>query len=157
VTDKPGELARGSTRRVFNLAREGFIIETEWYWRIVDGAGVFSARTAARDLLHPLAWFARDRFTIDAIAIDPDDEGVRFAVAGVPGAVRLEPGFDRLRVDRFVIGLNRVLAAAEVGQTFVLAVPRRYELRGILVPDSERALVAGDPWLLAPANRSDWR
>jgi hypothetical protein len=150
------DLARGSARRVFDVSREGFVIETEWYWRIVDGVGVFSARTAARDLLHPLAWFARDRFAIDSIAIDPDNDGLSLAVAGVPAAIRLWRGYDRQRVDRFVMALNRALAAAEVRHTFALAVPRRFELRGVLVPDDQRALIAGEPWWISPANRSDW-
>ena len=151
------ELARGSGQFVLDLADQGFVIETEWYWRISDGAGVFSARTAARDLLHPLAWFARDRFAIDAIAVDGDNEAVRFAVAGVPSEIRIEPGCDRERVERFVTALNRALAAADVRHTFALAVPRRYELRGVLLADDQRAQVAGEPWWLAPANRSDWR
>lgn len=151
------DLARSSARRIFDVSREGFVIETEWYWRIVDGVGVFSARTAARDLLHPLAWFARDRFAIDGIEIDPDNDGLTLAVAGVRGAIRLWRGYDRQRVDRFVTALNAAFAAADVGYTFALAVPRRFELRGVLVPDDQRALVAGEPWWLAPSNRSNWR
>jgi hypothetical protein len=114
----------------------GFVIDSEWYWRIFEGDARFEdapGRTAARDFLHPLARLAGDRFSLDDIAVDPDGDGVSFRVAAHPVAIRCRG----LRVDRFVEAINRELAAAKLDLAFAIVESRRYELRGVLLPARE--------------------
>jgi hypothetical protein len=111
----------------------GFVIDSEWYWRIFEGDAKFDdapGRTAARDFLYPLASLARDQFILDDIAIDPDGEGVSFRVAAHPVAIRCRS----LRIAHFVDAINRGLLAAKLELAFAIVESRRYELRGVLVP-----------------------
>jgi hypothetical protein len=111
----------------------GFVIESEWYWRIFEGDATFDdapGRTAVRDFLAPLARLAGERFTLGDIAVDPDGDGVCFRIADQPIAIRCRG----LRVDRFVEAINRGLAAAKLDVAFAIVESRRYELRGVLIP-----------------------
>jgi hypothetical protein len=110
----------------------GFVLESEWYWRIFEGDARFDdapGKTAARDFLWPLAGLAKGRFALDDIAVDPDDGGVRFRVADHAVAIRCRG----LRIEQFVASINDALAAAELDVRFAIAPSRRYELRGVLV------------------------
>jgi hypothetical protein len=114
----------------------GFVLDSEWYWRIFEGQATFgdpAGATAARDFLRPLAWLAKDRVAIDEIAVDPDGDGVSFRIAERPVTVRCRD----LRVDRFVDVINRSLADAQLDLAVAIVESRRYELRCVLVPRGE--------------------
>jgi hypothetical protein len=114
----------------------GFVLDSEWYWRIFEGEATFgdaAGATAARDFLRPLAWLAKDRVAIDEIAVDPDGDGVSFRIAERPVAVRCR----NLRVERFVDLINQSLAEAQLELALAIVESRRYELRCVLVPRDE--------------------
>ncbi len=114
----------------------GFVLDSEWYWRIFEGEATLGDQpgaAAAREFLIPLARLAKDRVAIDQIAIDPDGDGVSFRVADQPVAIRCRG----LRIDRFVDAVNRSLADAKVDLAFAIVESRRYELRGVLVASNE--------------------
>jgi hypothetical protein len=114
----------------------GFVLESEWYWRIFEGDARFEDEpggTAARDFLRPLAGLARGRFALDDIAVDPDGDGVQFRVADRAVAIRCRG----LRIEQFVASINDALAAAELGVRFAIVESRRYELCGVLVDRTE--------------------
>lgn len=116
----------------------GFVIDSDWYWRIFEGDATFDdapGRTAVRDFLAPLARLAGDRFALSDIAVDPDGDGVQFRIADQTAAIRCRG----LRVDRFVQEINRALAAAGLDVAFAIVESRRYELRGVLVPAASAA------------------
>jgi hypothetical protein len=136
------------------LARRGFVIENEWYWRITENAQTFDAAGAVRDFLAPLARCANDTFEIQDIVAEP--ECVRLQLAGQPVEIPIERGaHDRVAVNHFIGELNRALAATR--HAFALVVPRRYELRGVLLTDAELAALVGDPVLLVPSGCPSWR
>jgi hypothetical protein len=114
----------------------GFVLDSDWYWRIFEGEATLGdapGATAARHFLHPLARLAKDCVAIDQIAIDPDGDSVSFRIGEHPVTIRCRG----LRVDRFVEAINRSLADAEVDLALAIVESRRYELRGVLVPRSE--------------------
>ena len=114
----------------------GFVLDSDWYWRIFEGEATLGASpgaTAARDFLTPLAQLARDQVAIDAIAVDSDGEGVTFRIGEHPVAIRCS----NLSVDRFVEVINRSFAEAKVDVAFAIVESRRYELRGVLVERGE--------------------
>ena len=123
----------------------GFVLDSEWYWRIFEGEATFgdaAGATAARDFLRPLAWLAKDRVAIDEIAVDPDGDGVSFRIAERPVAVRCR----NLRVERFIDLINQSLAEAQLEFALAIVESRRYELRCVLLPRAElhsRALARG--------------
>lgn len=137
-----------------DLASAGFAFGAEWYWRIVETEGAFGAR-AARACLLPLAGLARGRFALDDIVADDGDRIVRFRLEGVPIALAVALDRPRFAADRFVIDLNRLLRRLD--HAFALVVPRRYELRGVLLPRSALADHARDPLVIAPSDRTTWR
>jgi len=137
-----------------DLANAGFAFEPDWYWRIVEGDGTFGA-AAARACLLPLGKLAHGRFALDAIASDPDDQVVRFQLDGSPIALEVGIWCARASADRFVMDLNRHLL--RVDHAFALVVPRRYELRGVLLPRSVLADHGHDPYVIAPSMRAGWR
>src|SRR3954467_6951736 len=99
------------------MASGGFVIESEWYWRIFEGDPVFGAAEAAavaRAFLRPLAWLARHAVAIGAIRVDDGGDGVSFGVAERPVAIRCRG----LRVERFVEAINRGFVEAEVDLAF---------------------------------------
>jgi hypothetical protein len=136
-----------------DLANTGFAFDAEWYWRIIEANGSFGA-TAARAFLLPIARLAQPRFALDAIALDGDHR-VRFRIDGKPIAIDVAVVRARSAADRFVIDLNQYLRA--VGHAFALVVPRRYELRGVLLPRAVLADHARDPLVIAPSDRTTWR
>lgn len=114
----------------------GFVLDSDWYWRIFEGEATLGdnpGEAAAKDFLMPLARLARDHVAIDAIAIDPDGDGVSFVIGDHPVSIRCRD----LRVDHFVDAVNRSLADAKVELAFAIVESRRYELRGVLIPRSE--------------------
>lgn len=139
------------------LGHPGFAIQNEWYWKLTEHATTLGATAAVRDFLAPLARLAAGRFEIDELAVDDDDRGVRLRVAQVPFAIRLANGSDRVAINHLVDDVNRALLQAELGQAFALVVPRRYELRGVLLTDAALAALTGDPMLLVPSMRPSWR
>jgi hypothetical protein len=137
-----------------NLATAGFAIDNEWYWRITEDAQSFDVAAAVRDFIAPLARHAKDKFAVTEIAADLDE--VRFMIGETPVAIRVSVGLqDRVAISHFVNELNR--AIARTGFMFALVVPRRYELRGVLLTEDELSALAGDSALLVPAIRSSWR
>ncbi|HUS32398.1 MAG TPA: hypothetical protein VMZ53_28050 [Kofleriaceae bacterium] len=137
-----------------DLARLGFVIENEWYWKITENAQTFDVASAIRDFVAPLARYAKDKLAITDIAADLAE--VRFALKGEPVAIKVEVGLhDRVAVNHFVGDLNRELSRLHLA--FALVVPRRYELRGVLLTEKELASLAGDQALLVPSARPSWR
>jgi hypothetical protein len=113
----------------------GFVIQSEWYWRINEGDARFDdapGSTAARDFLRPLAGLARGQFALEDIIVDADGDGVQFRIAGHSVAIRCRG----LKLDEFIAAINRELAAAEVATRFAIVESRRYELCGVLRPPS---------------------
>ena len=114
----------------------GFVLDSDWYWRIYEGEATLGdtpGATAARDFLMPLSRLARDQVAIDAIAVDPDGDGVSFRIGEHEVAIRCRD----LRVERFVEALNQSFAAAKLDLAFAIVESRRYELRGVLVAGDE--------------------
>jgi hypothetical protein len=139
-----------------DLARLGFAIENEWYWKITEGAQTFDAVAAVRDFLAPLARHAKGKLPITDIASEVDE--VRFALGDTTFSIRLFAGAnDRVALNHFVSDIGRALHAAKAGYQFALVVPRRYELRGVLLTDTEIATLSGNCALLAPPARPSWR
>ena len=139
-----------------DLAHLGFAIENEWYWKITEGAQTFDAAAAVRDFLAPLARHAKGKLAITDIACEVDD--VRFTVGDTTFSIPLFVGAnDRITINHFVADLDRALHAAKTGYQFALVVPRRYELRGVLLTDDELAAISGDSALLVPPSRPSWR
>jgi hypothetical protein len=137
-----------------DLTRIGFAIENEWYWKITENAQTFDVTCAVRDFLAPLARHAKDRVAITEIAADLDE--IRFLLKDEPVAIKVSAGeHDRVAVNHFVGDLNRALAKLQLA--FALVVPRRYELRGVLLAEDELAKLAGDAMLLVPSARPSWR
>ena len=139
-----------------DLAREGFAIENEWFWKITEGAQTFDAVAAVRDFLAPLARHAKGKLAITEIASEVDE--VRFQLGEIVYSIKIYAGSnDRVSVTHFVTDVDRVLRAANTGYQFVLVTPRRYELRGVLLTDEQWLALAGNPALLVPAQRASWR
>lgn len=144
-----------------DFASTGFVLDSRWYWDLFEGGASFAEAPAAhvtRDLMAPLARLARGHFAIDGIEADRDGGEVRFVVATHPVAIRFgTAASDRTLIDRFVSSLNASFVAAKVGHAFALVVPRRYEVRGVLIADDERGAVANDPSIRMPSDRTLWR
>ena len=137
-----------------DLANAGFAFGPDWYWRIVESDGTFGAN-AARMCLLPLGKLAQGRFALDEITADPDERFVRFRLDGSPVAIEVGIWCARTSADRFVIDLNWHLR--RVDHAFALVVPRRYELRGVLLPRSLLAEYDRNPYVIAPSVRPGWR
>jgi hypothetical protein len=134
-----------------NLAAAGFVIENEWYWRITENAQSFDVAAAVRDFIAPLARHAKGKFAITEIAADLDE--VCFMLGETQVAIKISAGVsDRVAINHFISDLN--LAIASTGFAFALVAPRRYELRGVLLTESELASIAGTSALLVPTARS---
>ena len=134
----------------------GFVLDSGWYWRIFEGDARFDdapGKTAARDFLWPLAGLAKGRFALDAVAVDPDGDGVQFRIADRPVAIRCRG----LRLEQFVASINDALAAAELDVRFAIVESRRYELSGVLVgkDDAVRGRIARGTSPPAPNERGD--
>jgi hypothetical protein len=116
----------------------GFVLESEWYWRIFEGDARFDdapGATAARDFLRPLAGLAQGRFALDHITVDPQGDGVEFRIDDRPVAILCRG----LRIEQFVAAINDGLAAAELDLRFAIVESRRYELRGVLLGKDDAA------------------
>jgi len=137
-----------------DLATTGFAFQPDWYWRIVESDGTFGA-TAARACLIPLGKLAHDRFVLDEVTAHPDNRVIQFRLNGAEIALEVGIWCARASADRFVIDLNRHLR--EVDHAFALVVPRRYELRGVLLPRAALADHKHDPFVIAPSHRVGWR
>jgi hypothetical protein len=134
-----------------NLAAAGFAIESEWYWRITENAQSFDVAAAVRDFIAPLARHAKGKFAITEIAADLDE--VCFLLGDTQVAIKVSAGVsDRIAINHFIGDLNHAIAAT--GFAFALVAPRRYELRGVLLTESELASIAGTSALLVPTARS---
>lgn len=135
-------------------ALRGFTIENEWFWRINEGAQTFDATAALRDFLTPLARLAKGTLAITELVADGGE--LRFLLAGEAVALSIVAGAtDRIAISHFVSDLNRALGSTH--HQFGLIVPRRYELRGVLLTDDEMNQLAGDPMLLVPSGRPSSR
>jgi len=136
---------------VMELARRGFAIENDWYWRITENARTFEVATAIADFLAPLARSAKDTVAITDLAADGG--AVQLAIDGQPATITINAAaHDRVAINHFVADLNRALAASN--HAFALVVPRRYELRGVLLREPELGELLGRPELLVPSGRS---
>lgn len=134
-----------------NLAAVGFVIENEWYWRISENAQSFDVTAAVRDFLAPLARYAKGKLALTDIAADLD--GVSFMLGETQHSIKVVVGLaDRTAINHFVDDLNRAIAST--GLAFALVAPRRYELRGVLLTETELASLAGNSALMMPTPRS---
>ena len=134
-----------------NLAAAGFVIENEWFWRITENAQSFDVTAAVRDFLAPLARHAKGKLTITDIAADLDS--VSFMLGEMPIAIKVSVGLaDKVAINHFIGDLNRALMGT--GFAFALVAPRRYELRGVLLTESELQSLAGNSALVLPTARS---
>lgn len=134
-----------------NLVAAGFAIENEWYWRINENAQSFDVTAAVRDFLAPLARHAKGKVAIRDIAADLDS--VSFTLGETPVSIKIAVNLpDRSTINQFVGDLNRALA--DTGFAFALVVPRRYELRGVLLTQGELASLLGKSELLMPKIRA---
>lgn len=139
-----------------DLTRLGFAIENEWYWKITEGAQTFDAVAAVRDFLAPLARHAKGKLAITEIASEVDE--VSFVLGDTTHAIKIYAGVsDRVSVKQFVIDIDRALMIAKTGYQFALVVPRRYELRGVLLTDDELTGLAANAALLVPSARQAWQ
>jgi len=134
------------------LGRAGFVIENEWYWRLTEGATTLDATAAVRDFLAPLA-----RIVTAMRDLVAAPGRVTFVIGERPFAIDLVRAADRIAMNALVGDVNRAFAAAELGLTFALVVPNRFELRGVAMPEAELAALAGDPVVLIPSTRPSWR
>ncbi len=134
-----------------------FLIENEWYWRITENASTFTAAAAACDFLQPLARVAGSRFELAAIAPSADDRSVTFRIGEHSCAIVLANGGDRAVANALVADVNRALATAKQSYAFALIVPRRYELRGALLPEAQLGAMIGDPVMMIPTTRTSAR
>ncbi len=137
-----------------DLASAGFAFRSEWYWRIAEGDGEFDP-FAARACLMPIAQLAGQRFVIENIVADPLAFTLAFTLDGERVEIAIARGPARAAADHFVTALNAWLAKHDVA--FALVIPRRYELRGVLLPRSALAELVRDPLVLAPSDRRAWR
>ena len=117
-----------------------YVLDFHWYWALFEGEAISDrfGVCAARDFLRPLAHFlGPGHFVLDAIAIDADELGVTYRVDGVAHAIRFDGVAPRAFVDYLLARINETLARTD--HMFALVVPRRYELRGVLVPRTSTA------------------
>ena len=138
------------------LARAGFVIENEWYWRISEGATTLDAALAVRDFVTPLARHARSRVAIDDV-VAHDLRKLTFRIGELAVPIELVAAPDRVALNAMVADINRAFAAAKLHIAFALIVPNRFELRGVVLGDDELAALAGDPLVLIPSTRASWR
>jgi hypothetical protein len=139
-----------------DLAHLGFAIDNEWYWKITESAQTFDAAAAVRDFLAPLARHAKGKLAITDISSEVDE--VRFTVGDTTFSIRLFVGAnDRIALNHFITDIDRALHSAKTGYQFALVVPRRYELRGVLLTEDELAALGGNSALLVPPTRPSWR
>jgi len=137
-----------------DLGTRGFVIENEWYWRINENARTFDAASAVRDFLTPLARSAKETVALTALVADGAE--VRFSLGDRAISIEISgTAHDRIAVSHFVADLNRELAPLQ--RAFALVVPRRYELRGVLLTEEELGSLAGNPVMLVPSGRASWR
>ena len=137
------------------LARSGFVIENEWYWRITESATSLDAKGAVRDFLAPFARHVKARCEIADLAAD-DDRHVSFRIGDKPFAITLADAPDRVALNAMVADVNRAFAAANKSLAFALIVPNRFELRGVAIADEELATLNGDPLVLIPSTRRSY-
>lgn len=136
---------------VVDLSRT-WVIENEWYWRINEGAQSLTVETALRDFVQPLLKLLKQG---EARAVDG---GFELAVGDYQTTIALtQTANDKIALNHLVGDLNRALSLAKVSQAFALVVPRRYELRGAVLDESELASLSGKPELLMPSSRPSWK
>jgi hypothetical protein len=132
---------------MIDLGQAGFAFANHWYWRIAERTSSLTVNDIVNDLLRPTARLARDAFRLDATAVT--DRTIECRIADHIATLELVPGDDRTVVERLVVDLDRELARANVEYTFVIAIARRYELRGVLVSGLDLAALALDQ-IVAP-------
>lgn len=127
-------------------------IANEWYWRITENTTTLTLEDALRDFAKPLVALADRAARVDVagaeLAIELGGQITRIPVASELRA--------RVAINHLISDLNRMLAAAERHQAFAIAIPRRYELCGVLLSDAELDRLWGDPVLLVPSSRRSW-
>lgn len=135
----------------FDPARS-FWIANEWYWRITEGATTLTAEAALRDFARPLLRLLGRETDValegDKLIVTLGEQHTTIALA--------KQVSDRVAINHLVSDLNRALAAAAVERAFAIAVPRRYELCGVVLELAELDRLYGDPQLLVPSTRRSW-
>ena len=127
-------------------------IANEWYWRITENTTTLAVDDALRDFAKPLVALADRAAAVIAdgaeLVVSLGDQVTRIAVATDVTA--------RVAVNHLISDLNRMLAAAKRAQAYAIAIPKRYELCGVLLSDAELDRLWGDPVLLVPSSRRSW-
>jgi hypothetical protein len=129
-----------------------FVIENEWYWRINESATSLTVESALRDFIAPLLR------TLKSGEARPTDAGFELVFGDSVTAIALtQHATDKIALNHLVGDINRALSSARLGVAFALVVPKRYELRGAVLADSELAALSGDPMLIIPSSRASWQ
>jgi hypothetical protein len=128
------------------------VIENEWYWRINEGAQSLTVEAALRDFVLPLLKLLKQG-EVRAV-----EGGFELVLGESVSTIALtSTATDKIALNHLVGDLNRALSLAQVAQAFALVVPRRYELRGALLDESELAALSGKPELLMRSSRPSWK
>jgi len=122
-------------------AERTYWIANEWYWRITENATALTLADAVRDFAKPLVALVDRRAEVT-------NDGARIAIAlgelrthiSVAGNVTA-----RVALNHLISDLNRMLATAKPDHAFAIAIPRRYELCGVLLTTAELERLWGDP------------
>jgi hypothetical protein len=146
-----------------DLAAAGFVLDSHWYWDLFEDAGApleAPALDTMRAIVKPLARHAGDRIALAEIECDEATGALRFQLANSAVAITFDGVHTaRAAVERLTHCLNDALAAADTGYLFALAVPRRYEVRGVLLARAELMSLAAfgrHPMLRLPSDLSPW-
>ena len=136
---------------VVDLSRT-WVIENDWYWRINEGARTLDVEAALRDFVQPLL----KRLKLGAARAA--ESGFELVLGEYTTTIAVtQSATDKIALNHLVGDLNRALSLAKISQAFALVVPRRYELRGAVLDESELAALAGKPELLMPSARPSWQ
>lgn len=114
----------------------GFVIDSEWYWRIFEGDARFHdepGRTAARDFLEPLAALVKDHVVIDHLEVDADGEGLHVQIGELAVAIQCRD----LKLEHLVDTINQSFLISNIDLALAIVEGRRYELRGVIIRRDE--------------------
>jgi hypothetical protein len=129
-----------------------WVIENEWYWRINEGAQTLTVEAALRDFVKPLLKLLKQG------EVRIVESGFELVLGEITTIIAItQSATDKIALNHLVGDLNRALSLAKLSQAFALVVPRRYELRGAVLDESELAALAGKPELLMPSSRPSWK
>ena len=129
-----------------------WVIENEWYWRINEGSQTLTVEAALRDFVQPLLKLLKQG------EVRIVESGFELVIGETTTTIAItQSATDKIALNHLVGDLNRALSLAKLSPAFALVVPRRDELRGAVLDESELAALAGKPELLMPSSRPSWK